>query len=348
MDAGPRPLPASARTPETARARRDRRSPCRRNAVGNACRPAPRHRPAPSSTDEKPSLARRLRRSCRPRHGKAGRASAAISSFGAWRTALALVTATATASSGTQPGIDRQRRRLGQRQQDRLKTHAPAAAAPCATRPVPAASPGRGRTFSPSRRRSSSPALARTVSRGLIADAGGILGLALGRSTVVRLRAIGREDQAAKDKLSPSITAWPAIGVRQEPSSAARKARSQASACPVGTSWIAASIASTRASPMRLSMQIAPWPGAGGKSVERHQVGDDMLEPQPLQPGIGEDACRRRRLRRACAAASAHCRETSPRRDPAACGGSAPGAAATTSRPWRRAAVRRSSAPPCR
>ena len=36
-------------------------------------------------------------------------------------------------------------------------------------------------------------------------------------------------------------------------------------------------------------MQIAPCPGAGGKAVERHQIGDDMVEPEPLQPGIGED-----------------------------------------------------------
>ena len=65
----------------------------------------------------------------------------------------------------------------------------------------------------------------------------------------------------------PSETvAYPAIGVRHEPSRTVRNARSAASAVPVSSSAMPRTKAATGPSEARAVMAIAPCPTAGGKT----------------------------------------------------------------------------------
>ncbi len=81
--------------------------------------------------------------------------------------------------------------------------------------------------------------------------------------------------------------ARPAMGVRQEPSSAARKARSQVTAAKVSASLMAARRSLTKALSMRLSMQIAPCAGAGG-SARVEQFRHHLRLVEAAKTRIGE------------------------------------------------------------
>ena len=71
------------------------------------------------------------------------------------------------------------------------------------------------------------------LAAGVGAEPFGIAHVALARR-LERFAAVGLHDHAAKaDAVRPTIVAWPAIGVRHEPSSTARNARSAASALSV-------------------------------------------------------------------------------------------------------------------
>ena len=84
---------------------------------------------------------------------------------------------------------------------------------------------------------------------------------------------------------APSLSriAWPAIGVRHEPSSTASIACSAATQVAVGAWLMAASQPIMRASSTRHSMQTAPWPTAG--SISSSGTGVPTCEAEPLQPG---------------------------------------------------------------
>ena len=106
--------------------------------------------------------------------------------------------------------------------------------------------------------------------------------------------------------------AWPAIGVRQEPSRTARKARSAASAAPVSASTIRPSAACVAASSVRSRQPDRALADGRQKIVDIEQGGRAMRQPKPLQPGIGQTASRRLRPARPCAAGSPHCRAAAP------------------------------------
>ena len=80
-----------------------------------------------------------------------------------------------------------------------------------------------------------------------------------------RNRAVGAEDFAAQPQPPSPRTASPAIGVWQDPSSAARKARSAASLSPVSPWWIAAS--SAAACHRQRAVRFRWRPGATAGSI---------------------------------------------------------------------------------
>ena len=144
----------------------------------------------------------------------------------------------------------------------------------------------------------------------------------------------------------PDSVAWPAIGVRHEPSSTARKARSQATA--IG----GIGVIDARQHVARAAVVVARFDADGALRrppagiLRRDMIcGRVRLQPEPLQPGEREHRGVGLALRRACAAASRHCRAAARRADRAACAWRSPAAAATRCRPSRRAAARRAMRP---
>ena len=84
--------------------------------------------------------------------------------------------------------------------------------------------------------------------------------------------------------MSLLIRAWPPIGVRQEPSSTARKARSVVTAVAVSASSILATSARVAASSARVSMPIAPWPTAGKNSSTSSNAAAASSRPSRFKP----------------------------------------------------------------
>ena len=134
-------------------------------------------------------------------------------------------------------------------------------------------------------------------------------------------------------RLRPSHSRRSACG-RSRRARRERRARRRAPGA-VGAWLIAASIASTRASPMRLSMQIAPCPGAGGNFSSGIRSVTTLCRPSRFRPAsarIVPSATPSSQLAqpRLHIAAEGHDLEIGPH-----AAGSAPGGAATTSRPSR-------------
>mmetsp|Transcript_33342 Transcript_33342/g.79059 ORF Transcript_33342/g.79059 Transcript_33342/m.79059 type:complete len:355 (+) Transcript_33342:217-1281(+) len=81
-----------------------------------------------------------------------------------------------------------------------------------------------------------------------------------------------------------SIVAWPAIGVRQDPSSAMRKARSQTTASRVGSSLSLARYCAAASSPVRQAMPMAPWETAGSISSSERMLVMASVMSRRLRP----------------------------------------------------------------
>ena len=103
------------------------------------------------------------------------------------------------------------------------------------------------------------------------------------------LSTVGVEDGRIEDQPPPASRAQAARGIMQPPSSSARTRRSAthgAVGCRVVQGGQQARVAASSA---RHSMPSAPCPTAGRKAGGREPLRDVPVEPQPAEPGLGED-----------------------------------------------------------
>ena len=139
---------------------------------------------------------------------------------------------------------------------------------------------------------------------------------------------------------SPSSTACPAIGVRHEPSSTARNARS-ASQRHAGIRMVDLRQQPARARVVAARLDRRSRPARPPAETPPHRAARSPCRQGRAASGRRAPAASRRpRRRRACAAASRHCRAAAPRKYPAAAASPSPDAAAMRCRPPRRAAGR--------
>ena len=114
-----------------------------------------------------------------------------------------------------------------------------------------------------------------------------------------------------KARRPPTIVAWPAIGVRHEPSSTARNARSAASAVAVSAWLIGASRSRVFASSRAGLDADRALPDRRQKFVELETRPSPRPRGRAASARRAPAASRRPRPRRACAAASRRCRAAS-------------------------------------
>ena len=119
----------------------------------------------------------------------------------------------------------------------------------------------------------------------------------------------GRAIRPRKCSASPDSVACPAIGVLQEPSSSARKARSQAIAVErVGVIDARENLARARVVRARLDADGALRRPPAEIHRHRHDRGRVLRRGRAASSRRAPEWWRRLRRRRACAAASRHCR----------------------------------------